>query len=119
MTVPIVPEMKELMLEIVNIATYDKNEKDMIDAYFNDYYSFVNTKAYKYGLDDDCFVIRKDCHANKRSIYGWDFINGVPHALISKIDLRKSKIDIRSKKSVYSKIFNSLEMDLDKWLNEV
>ena len=119
-TVNIIPEMKDLMDEIIRCSLYKKYERTKIDEYFNDFYNFVNTKVYKYALDDNGFVIRKDCHGNKRSIYGWEFDeNGIPKAIITKINLRKSRTDIKSKKSVYSRIYNALEMNLLDWLNDV
>lgn len=118
-TGPIVYEMKEIMSEITNESNYTPEELEVIDEYFNDFYTFVNTKTCSYCIDDNGFVIRKDCHTNKKSIYGWVFENGVPKAIISKINLRKTKTDIRSSKSVYRKIYNELSLDLDKWLDEV
>ena len=115
---PIVYEMKELMKEIINDSCFSKTEQEVIDDYFNDFYEFVNTKSYKYCIDDNGFVIRKDCHANVKSIYGWIFENNVPKAIISKVDLKKTKIDIRSNKSVYKKIYNELDLNLDDWLND-
>lgn len=116
---PIVYEMKALMEEIVNESEYTPKELEIMDEYFNDFYSFVNTKTYQYALDDNGFVIRKDCHTDKKSIYGWTFVNDAPTAMISKINLRKSKTDITSSKSVYRRIYNEIDEDLDKWLNTV
>ena len=115
-TVQIVPEMKELMDEISKDAIYTKEEIKILDAYFNDFYKSINQKNHQYCLDDFGFVIRRDCHKGKKGIYNWKFVDGLPRAIISKVDLRKSKPDVRKKGSKYSKIYALFGMDLEEWL---
>lgn len=117
-SVPIVYEMKELMEEIIKSSSFTTSEEMAMNDYFNDSYKPVNTKTYKYCLDDNGFVLRKDRFNDKKSIYGWTFVEGVPHAIISKINLRKSKQNIRSEKSVYRKIYKALGKNFEEWINE-
>ena len=107
-SITIIPEMKDLMDEVITLSNFTEDESVMVSKYFNETFDFINSKAYKYGLDDNGFVIRRDCRADKKNIYGWDFIKGVPTALNTKTDIKKiSKTDLKNKKSIYFKIYNN------------
>lgn len=114
--IPKVEEMEILMHEIIKSSECSLSEEQKIEEYFNDFYNFINTKIYKYGIDDNGFVIRKDKRADKKSIYGWDFKNGVPTALNTKIDIKKNKQGLTNKNSVYAKIYEKLGLNLKEWL---
>ena len=109
--------MKELMDEILNESRYTETEEDVMKRYFSKRFESVGTKNYVYGVDDENFVIRKDCHGNRKSVYGWHFANNVPKAFITKVNLKKSKTDLSSPKSIYVKVFKILGIDLKEWLN--
>ena len=110
--------LKELMEEIIKSSSFTASEEIAMDDYFNDSYKSVNTKNYKFCLDDNGFVLRKDRFNDTKSIYGWRFVDGVPRAITSKVNLRKSKQNIRSEKSVYRKIYKTLGRNFEEWINE-
>lgn len=110
--------MQELMAEIISSSNFTSDEDEILNYYFNNAFDFVNTKNYVYGIDDNGFVIRKDCHGNMKSIYGWQFVDGIPVALNTKTNIKKSKTDIKSTKSVYRRIYKEFGLNLDEWLSD-
>ena len=114
--VNIVPEMDELMAEIMKDGEFTETENETIDRYFTNDFKDANTRQYKYAVDADFFVIRRDCYNNPKNVYGWELVNGKPKAYISKTDLKKSKTDLSSSRSPYVKIFNIINKDLKEWL---